>query len=197
MVANDWKSREYTNCKVTKKHSVSRTLYLDNLTTPKYKFKEIIHFTKDPLSDKHMAICIGINPAKAEQNIDPTNINLIKLLFDNYDGYILLNIYPEITKNAKKVNFKDDENINFTKNLDAIINENKTEDIILFFGRTTIVPSTFIELINSCVNNNRIVKITTHDGEFTHPARRSINLTDYSSDYVRSFIKITLKNIIK
>jgi len=85
MEAKDWIQHPYDNCKGQKEKKVSRILYLDNEKKPKYKFKETISFLKKQLSNRK-AICIGVNPAKAEEKIDVTNKRLISLLWDNVDS---------------------------------------------------------------------------------------------------------------
>ena len=57
------------------KYPVSRKLWVDNKSNPKYKYIEKIIF--DQRSGDRFAICIGLNPAAAEQNIDETNKRLI------------------------------------------------------------------------------------------------------------------------
>lgn len=169
------------------KYPVSRTLWVDNKSTPKYKYAEKIIF--DQHSGDKFAICIGLNPAAAEQNIDETNKRLINVLKEEYKGYFLLNLYPEITDNKLQINYEDDENISFIHRLEAILAaEDKVSlDIILFFGRTTVLSQDQQELINSLVNNSsRNVYITTHGGEFTHPGSNAqIDKTKMEAVYLR------------
>ena len=122
-------------------------------STPKYKYAEKLTF--DISSNDKFAICIGLNPAAAEQNIDETNKRLIKKLEGKYKGYFLLNLYPEITDNKLQINYEDENNINFIHQLKIFLEkeDNVKLDIILFFGRTTVLSQDQQKLINSLVNN--------------------------------------------
>ena len=177
------------------KYPVSRTLWVDNKSTPKYKYAEKLTFDKS-FSNK-FAICIGLNPAAAEQNIDETNKRLINLLKKKYKGYFLLNLYPEITDNKLQINYEDDKNIGFIHHLKSILEaEDKVSlDIIFFFGRTTVLNQEQLELIKSVLNNkSRSVYITTHNGEFTHPGSNAqIDITKMKTVYLRQSTCIRVK----
>ena len=192
MDQKNWSNQTYDDCKGQKNTIVSRNLYLDNIKKPKYKFQETILFKKEKLNNKK-AICIGLNPAKAEEKIDITNIRLILLLWDKYDEYLLLNIFPEITDNKKQINYIDQENKLFEVKLIEVLN-NTTDDIILFFGRTTIIPPNIVSCIKELFVKKRTIKLTAHYGEFTHPGSNAdINLIDYSSVFIRTDSVIRVK----
>jgi hypothetical protein len=193
MEMKDWIEHTYNDCKGQINTIVDRTLYLDNTNEPKYKYKETIVFKKEQHSNRK-ALCIGLNPAKATKGIDVTNKRLILLLWDMYDEYTLLNLFPEITDNKKQINYEDDENKRFENTLIELLS-NSSEDIILFFGRTTIVPPKFIEYIKNIDTTKRVLKLTAHNGEFTHPGSNAgIALIDYSSKFIRnaSVIKVNV-----
>jgi len=65
--------------------------------------------------------------------------------------------------------------------------DNTTEDIILFFGRTAVMPSNFIDYIKKLHVKKRTIKLTAHNDEFTHPGSNAgISLIDYSSEFIRT-----------
>ena len=165
---------------------VVRTLRLDNVDNPKYKYSEKLEF--DGLSgNRSFAICIGLNPAAAEEEIDITNKRLIKLLKDEYNGYHLFNIYPEITDNKKQLNFDDEENREFINKLKDILirKEFDSLDIIMFFGRTLVIPKPFIDLLEEW-NGIRNIFITSHKDEFTHPGSNAdIQKKPFEMDFLR------------
>ena len=125
--------------------------------------KEKIDFYSDNQKNNY-AVCIGLNPAKAEINLDETNKRLVRLLKKEYCGYYLFNIYPEITDNATQINLEDKENINFISKLKDILKEQiyKDLDVVLFFGRTLIIPNEFVELIRQRLNKKKKVCLTSH-----------------------------------
>ena len=167
--------------------SMRRKLYVDDATNPKYKYSEEIVFA-DVTDDRPYAICIGLNPAAAEEKLDVTNQRLVKLLNQEYNGYFLFNIYPEITDNKKQLNFDDVENIEFVNILKNILNEEKYSDldIILFFGRTLVIPKDFVDLLYEW-HNKRNIYITSHNGEFTHPgSNASIKKRLFDIQYLRN-----------
>ena len=90
-MSNDWIKQEYSSTGYGEKY-IKRVLYVDNIENPKYKFKEEIDFIGEN-DEKPYAICIGLNPAKAQEELDVTNKRLINLLQNNYSGYYLFNIY--------------------------------------------------------------------------------------------------------
>ena len=187
MDEKDYRTIKYPNCKahIEKDYNVSRILFVDNEDDPKYKFREEITFLNNRITADKRAVCIGYNPAKAEEEIDRTNKRLIKLLWDYYNGYDLYNLYPEVTDNKNQVNLEDSENIEFLNKLIEKIAKDK-RDIILFFGRTTVIPKAFKEFLSrKPVSNN--IKITVHNGEFTHPGSNAqIDLMDFDVDFLET-----------
>lgn len=187
MDEKDYRTIKYPNCKahIEKDYNVSRILFVDNEDDSKYKFREEITFLNSRISADKRAVCIGYNPAKAEEEIDRTNKRLIKLLWDYYNGYDLYNLYPEVTDNKNQVNLEDSENIEFlNKLIEKIVKDER--DIILFFGRTTVIPKAFEEfLLRKSVSDN--IKITVHNGEFTHPGSNAqIDLMDFDVNFLET-----------
>lgn len=188
-----WETIEFNDSKVSNSIVVSRTLWVDNKTTPKYKYFEEVYF--NGVSDKRYAICIGINPAKAESELDDTNKRLIKALNGKYGGYCLFNVYPEITSECSSINKKDKENIEFINKVKQFLTNHKYKkwDIILFFGRTFYIPKLFVKLIKKWDKQRRKVYITCHNNEFIHPgSNAAIELKEFKTDYMRTTIRVEI-----
>lgn len=175
-------------------YNVSRILYVDREKNPKFKYYEYIEFEKN--IKENVAICVGLNPAAAEEDLDTTNKRLIKLLRRDYKGYYLLNLYPEITDNKTQIDYANNENIVFVNFLGDFLQEpDKSKlDVILFFGRTVILNQEQIDIINSLLSDSsRHVYITTHNGEFTHPGSNGdIKKQPMKKEYFQSNICIRI-----
>ena len=69
-------------------------------------------------------ICFGVNPSKAkvinnELKTDPTILKIKEIIKkNNYDGWIMLNLYPEVTSNPEEL--KDFKTELHKKNIDKI-----------------------------------------------------------------------------
>lgn len=195
MCKTKWHIISYGKGEGYKGDFVTRKLWVDNEEKPKYKLKEKIDFYSDNPKNNY-AVCIGLNPAKAEINLDETNKRLVRLLKKEYCGYYLFNIYPEITDNATQINLEDKENINFISKLKDILKEQiyKDLDVVLFFGRTLIIPNEFVELIRQWLNKKKKVYLTSHNGEFTHPgANAKIEKIELKLEYFRENTSIRIK----
>lgn len=137
-----------------------------------------------------------IESRKGKKNLDETNKRLVSLLSKEYSGYYLFNIYPEITDNATQINLEDKENITFASKLKDILGEEiyKDLDVILFFGRTLIIPEKFVELIRQWLSEKKKVYLTSHNGEFTHPGSNAkIEKIELKSEYFRENASIRIK----
>ena len=132
-----------------------------------FKYKEEISFIKESSLSK-TAVCIGYNPAKAEDEIDTTNKRLIDLLWDDYDGYILYNFYPQVSSDKDTCNLDLEENENFIHLLSEVIKKEES-DIILFWGRSVNIDKKIKLAIEARLRNNKVLKITTFKNEFKHP----------------------------
>lgn len=165
---------------------INRVYYVDNLGSPKYKYKEELSWES---TMNKTCICIGFNPAKANACIDDTNERIIsKMLISKYCGYTLLNIYPEITDKADMVHKTDKENVKF---INYLINLLKTDkrDVLLFFGVSANVPVEFANVINGIIDR---VYISTLKGEFRHPGslNSDYKMTKLENEYFRVSIRI-------
>ena len=121
---------------------------------------------------------------------------MVRLLKKEYCGYYLFNIYPEITDNATQINLEDKENISFVSELKDILKEEiyKDLDVILFFGRTLIIPNEFVELIRQWIDDKKKIYLTSHNGEFMHPgANASIELQEFKKEYLQKETVIRIK----
>ena len=132
-----------------------------------FKYKEKISFIKENSLSK-TAVCIGYKPAKAEDEIDTTNKRLIDLLWDDYDGYILYNLYPQVSSDKNTCNLDLEENEDFIPILSEVI-EKEEADIILFWGRSVNIDKKIKLAIEARLRNNKVLKITTFKNEFKHP----------------------------
>ena len=191
---DNWKRQEYFSKGYGNK-DVKRVLYVDNTENPKYKFKEEIDFIAGNNAPPY-AICIGLNPAKAKKDLDDTNKRLINLLENDYSGYYLFNIYPEITENATQINFNDEENVSFVNKLEVMLQDTVYNrlDIILFFGRTLIIPDQLLQLLQRWIEEKKNIYITVHNGEFTHPrANAKIEKIELKKEYLRTNTSIRIK----
>lgn len=65
------------------------------------------------LDGQNMLICCGINPSTAKPNyLDNTVRRVEKFSKDNgYDGYIMINVYPQISTNPKEIHLHVDASI--------------------------------------------------------------------------------------
>ena len=170
---------EFLNCTGYNKkpNNIKRTLFLDieyknQIAGAKYKFHEDIVWSDDYKID---VVCVGYNPALAEENIDHSNKRIIKAL--NSDdcilgkkyGYYLYNLFPEIAATAPQVNQDSPTNKSFFKNsIVSFINSNKELKVIVFFGRSIQIPSEVIVFLNTLVKEDRLY-MTVHNSKFTHP----------------------------
>lgn len=73
------------------------------------------------IDGEKMLICCGINPSTAKPNkLDNTVRRVDRFAKDNgYDGYIMINIYPQISTDPKNIHTKSDR-IYYEKNLEIL-----------------------------------------------------------------------------
>lgn len=172
-------------------HKVMRNIYCNNgegsdSENFSFKYKEKITFLeKYDKNNKRKeiktkanktAICIGYNPAAANDELDMTNKRLIDLLWDEYDGYLLVNLFPQITDKKDECDLDLADNLEFSKVVENIL-KNNNEDIILFWGRTTVIPQGIYEAIIYRLTSpqhdqgKKRLRMTVHGiYGFTHPA---------------------------
>lgn len=114
-------------------------LIFENLNT--YKYGEIITFDNNSSSGNY-ALTIGLNPALINpQKFDATNrkvANYLRNCQNNYDGYILLNLYSVVTNNSselcKHIKLNPMDLFNNIQNQVLNTMKNFTGDIYLFWG---------------------------------------------------------------
>ena len=155
------------------------------LKQPKYKFKEIVEFESTKKPDKK-AICIGYNPALAIKEIDTSNKRLIITLEKNdYTGYVLFNLYPEVTAHKESINISDNQTVFSLNKLKEEISNFQYRDLVLFFGRSTNLTTEQVDFIKELASNKHIM-LTTFDGEFIHPGSiGSVELIDFQPGFIR------------
>ena len=187
--SNDYESFGFKNQKV-KRTLFYETKYIDSLNTNiEFKYKENIVFFKENKSSRK-AICIGYNPAKATKEIDVTNKRLIDCLWNEYDEYMLVNLYPQVSSNKTTCITDLEENENFCNVIIDIIKSEK-DCIILFFGRTVNIKDDIYDAIVERINNKMPIKMTTHNDKFTHPGSNAdIKLIDIQEENLRSSYRI-------
>lgn len=192
------KNVKYKECKIWAKTSftVDRELTISEASVkidykgeqkeqPKYKYKEEITFREHDTGEK--AVCLGYNPALAIDEIDTTNKRLITCLEEKgFSGYILLNLYPEVTPYKGLVNMEDTKNRNHINYIRKELENLKNCIVIMFFGRTTFLNEDAVNLIKEISDSNE-VKITCFKEEFIHPSSvGSFELMDFKKEYIRT-----------
>ena len=159
------------NVKITERKNINCT---DTIAHYKY-----IEYTR--WSDKKLCAAIGFNPAKHKpDDIDGTNIKLINTLGKKgYGGYLLLNLYPQVSPNKEEFDELNKENIKFhntlLKVLDVLIKENI--DTVIFWGRTVSIDNNIFSKLEE-MRKQRILYMTVKEGtsQHCHPARVSIDI---------------------
>lgn len=151
----------------------------DILLHGNYKFFEKVDFG---LNGNKFAVAIGYNPSSASTNtaLDQTNRKLVnKFTALGYDGYYLLNLYPEI--NSKKVN---SGAVPFNKQFYEIIGSslfqystsyNDSLDVYIFWGRSVPLSRKKIAALGTgLVNHNIYILINATIVLHEHPSYLSI-----------------------
>ena len=156
VISNEYESEGFS----TTKHKVKRKLfcetkYIDSLeSNVDLKYKEVIEFVKTDKISK-TAICIGYNPAKASEKIDTTNKRLIDCLWNNYDGYRLINLFPQVSTDKTTCITDLEDNVKFCNVIINILT-NEKDDIILFWGRTVAINKDLYDAIIKRIDNKYI-----------------------------------------
>lgn len=132
---DDWRFANDVTC--SKEGFVERKNIIAKCRESEFKFLECTCW------DENKPVCVGVgyNPRESNpNNIDKTNKKIINLLKENdYGKYILLNLYPKISKCKKDLNKLDLKNCTFNskvfpKLLDEII-ERKDVSVVIFWRR--------------------------------------------------------------
>jgi hypothetical protein len=81
---------------------------------------------------KRNLLCIGLNPNSADEDgLDPTSRNVKKIALNNgYDGWFLVNLYPQRAKNVSELDIKPDQKI-FWQNIFYIKELLRNDDLAL------------------------------------------------------------------
>lgn len=179
IISKEFKSSGYSNAEVYRYINEVEIVEVQN--TIKLKCVELIIFDKpedgikkiSEVTEKDkIAVCIGYNPAECSKDIDVSNKRLIKLLKQHcYKGYVLLNLFPQITKSAKEVDLDLQFNKDFETSLMSYIKNNfNTSDVVIFFGRTTQITDKFKVFLSEISSRNKLL-LTVNPSEklFTHP----------------------------
>lgn len=126
---------------------------------------------------EEMLICCGINPSTAKPNdLDNTVRRVERFSKDNgYDGYIMINIYPQISTDPKNIHLEQDKFI-FKENLrkleEIFINNPKT-DIWAAWGTLIETREYFYKALREIYNISKPHKLNwVHFNELTkagHP----------------------------
>ena len=159
------------------------------LLIPNYKFVEKIDFGTP---GNKFAVAIGYNPSSVSTNLtmDKTNIKLSNYLISlGYDGYYLLNLYPEI--NSKKIiKTTSNYNVDFYNIIERVLirfyNINQQIlDLYIFWGRSVYLNLNKINsLTNGFTNYSNFATTNTISNLHEHPSyvpqshigNKSINL---------------------
>lgn len=152
------------------------------------------------IGGKRMLICCGINPSTAKPNeLDNTVRRVDRFVKDNgYDGYIMINIYPQISTDPKNIHHDMDENYH-SKNLEilrVIFETYPNADMWAAWGTLIGTRSYFYDALNEIyeissdydVNWVHFNKLTK-DGHPRHPLylRADSDIFEFDIDnYIRT-----------
>jgi hypothetical protein len=146
---------------------VSRDLLVDNIRN--FKYAEKVSFIGR--QNQRYAIAIGYNPAMASlTTIDRTNkLIAYRLHYLGYDGYYLLNLYPDVQ--AQKVPKNMSLFPNYSNYVFNVINyRNFQLDTFIFWGSSVYVDKSLCLNINSLIQN--VYTIGVNNGSnHRHPRR--------------------------
>ena len=156
--------------------------------TQKYKY---IEHTILGESNK-VCVVIGFNPAESDVNeFDGTNNKIYACLKEKYGSYILINLYPQVSKTKDEWDEGDEEDAKFgpvlIKLLETLLDAK--EDVLVFWGRSVGVDEQIGTLLSKLQENN-LLYFTVKKGTnlHYHPARVTIDIKKATKD---SLIKTT------
>lgn len=142
-----------------------------------YKYVEFTQW------DKYKPICvaIGFNPATADVNyVDDTNHKIItQLKQEEYGSYILLNLYPQVSKDKKHWQDDDGEDEKYEPVLYQIIDDiiASNEHVLIFWGRSVAISEELNIKLKALIEQNRLFITVKKGTEYHyHPARVSIEI---------------------
>lgn len=147
-----------------------------NSTQVNYKFME---YTK--WNNNQVCVGIGFNPATNDPNeIDGTNVKIINELNNKkYGRYILLNLYPQVSKDKNTFDETDIVDENFQNILLKILSIliKKKIDTLIFWGRTVSISEDVFKKLEELKDYNLLYMTVKQDTHLHyHPARITINI---------------------
>ena len=170
------------------KPDLERKNITSSTNTKKYKY---IEYTKLGSSDK-VCVAIGFNPAEFDVNeFDGTNNKICTCLKEKYGSYILINLYPQVSKTKDEWDEGDEEDAKFApvliKLLETILDSK--EDVLVFWGRSVGVDEQIGTHLSKMQENN-LLYFTVKKGTnlHYHPARVAIDIKKATKE---SLIKTT------
>lgn len=142
-----------------------------------YKYVEFTQWDKE----KPICVAIGFNPATAEVNdVDDTNNRIItQLKKEDYGSYILLNLYPQVSKDKKHWQDDDGEDEKYEPILYQIIDDIIASDerVLIFWGRSVAISEKLYIKLKVLIDQNRLfITVKKGMGDHYHPARVSIEI---------------------
>ena len=184
------------NITIIERKNIQGTRYDAENKKIEYKF---IEYTKWESPNEKQCVAIGFNPATIDPNIiDKTNGKIINILKDNgYGSYILLNLYPQVSKNKDDFNEDDEIDSSFQETLIKILellNKTKTKTLI-FWGRTVPIPKNVFDILKTLQQNEILymtIKKDTHS--HYHPARINIDMEKVTDKYFSVTNQLTGKS---
>ena len=142
-----------------------------------YKYVEFTQWDKE----KPICVAIGFNPATADVNdVDDTNHKIItQLKKEGYGAYILLNLYPQVSKDKKHWQDSNGEDEIYEPILYQIIDDIIASDerVVIFWGRSVAISEKLNNKLKRLIEQERLF-ITVKQGTkcHYHPARVSIEI---------------------
>ena len=145
-----------------------------------YKFAEYTKFNENT----GFCVAIGFNPAKCNiKEYDNTNKKLCSyFLKKEYGGYILLNLYPIVSKNEDSFHC-DDLSMTFYDEIIPCLIDSVKCNIYVFWGSTIGVSEEIGKALEK--NSGRVFFITDQNGHHHHPAYvKEENISEIKYNYV-------------
>ena len=121
-----------------------------------YKYVEFTQWDKK----KPICVAIGFNPATADVNdVDDTNNKIIiQLIKEGYGAYVLLNLYPQVSKDKKHWQDDDGEDEKYEPILYQIIDDIIASDerVLIFWGRSVAISEKLNTKLKVLIGQNRL-----------------------------------------
>lgn len=148
-----------------------------NIISGEYKYIEYTEWNKG----QKKCVALGFNPATNDvKQFDDTNKKILKALEDKqYGSYILLNLYPQVTKSKKELQEDDEENKKFESVLLQALKKIKEKkvDVLIFWGRTVVISDQLFCELKEIMEQSLLYKtVKKGTNEHYHPARVQIEI---------------------